>query len=212
MKIHDSQVHPIDSTSVPYNFSSTTSPLLHAAARALNLPSRSMKSYLTQFETSAHVSSTSTSSRVNTANVNGNLSAPLEEKYTGCILVSGYNVCYVLPKEFPPKYKIGGSSTDSEGEAHSYKSVSKTPFKNRRNSVSEKTVVQFMAGLDLWVPYLSKVRLLGSTTACDVFSNQTSTFLQPPKAPYLVRYLRQSLSEQVMISSTAINSNPKMSI
>ncbi|KAE9398163.1 hypothetical protein BT96DRAFT_976603 [Gymnopus androsaceus JB14] len=41
VKILSSQVHPLDSNSVPYNFDSTVSPLLHRAARALKLPERS---------------------------------------------------------------------------------------------------------------------------------------------------------------------------
>ncbi len=41
IKVLKSQVHPLDHNSAPYNFSSTVSPLLHSAARALNLPARS---------------------------------------------------------------------------------------------------------------------------------------------------------------------------
>lgn len=114
MKILDSQVHPLDSSSAPYNFSSTTSPLLHKAAGALNLPARSSQSYV-----SSDIYGSSTSV------------PPLDDKYTGHILVSGYHVSYVLPKEFPRK-EIDRSI--------------------RRGTVS----MHFMAGIDMWVPFTSR--------------------------------------------------------
>ncbi|KAI0950172.1 hypothetical protein AcV7_008720 [Taiwanofungus camphoratus] len=116
LKILDSQVHPLDSNSVPYNFSSTTCPLLHKAARALNLPARSSTSYVSLADS---ISSSSASI------------PPLEDKYTGHILVSGYHVSYVLPKEFPRK--------ESDG-------------RSRRGS----SMMHFMAAVDIWVPFLSR--------------------------------------------------------
>ena len=81
----DQEVHPLDANSTPYNFSTTTSPLLHKAARALNLPARSPQSYVSP-------ASSSSSSQ----------SPPrLDDRYTGQILVSNYHVSYILPKEFP---------------------------------------------------------------------------------------------------------------
>ena len=111
----DSQVHPLDSNSTPYNFSSTTSPLLHKAARALNLPARSTQSYVS-------MASSSTSSE---------LLPPLDEKYTGQILVSSYHVSYILPKEFPRR----------EADSRSKRFTS---------------VAHFMAALDLWAPFISQ--------------------------------------------------------
>ena len=130
----DSQVHPLDANSTPYNFSSTTSPLLHKAARALNLPARSPQSY---------VGSSSISSEAIT---------PLDERYTGQILVSSYHVSYILPKEFPRK------ESDS---------------RSRRPSV----MAQFMAAIDIWVPFMS----------------------QPPHAPYLVSLTVHTIFERVLI-------------
>jgi len=150
-----SQVHPIDGNSVPYNFSSATCPLLHNAARALNLPARSSVSYLSNFGLSHPTSSSIGSSSRSTAS-NGINPPPLDDKYTGHILVSGYNVSYVLPKEFP---RFRGN--DNEG---SVRGTPVTPFRGRRGSVGEKNVMQFMAAIDMWVPYLSR----------------------PPRAPYLV--------------------------
>ncbi|KAI0672915.1 hypothetical protein C8Q78DRAFT_970556 [Trametes maxima] len=85
LKILTSEVHPLDANSAPYNFSSSASPLLHKAARALNLPARSTQLYGT-----------------NSAGGASSDSPPsLDEKYTGLIAVSSYHVSYVLPKEFP---------------------------------------------------------------------------------------------------------------
>jgi hypothetical protein len=148
VKIVESEVHPLDSSSVPYNFSSAASPLLHNAARALNLPARSPHSYLTLFDqrsnmSSRFVSSPSTSSDIDVP--------PLEEKYTGHILVSGYQVSFVLPSEFPPLSNLG-SRLDNGGDF--------TPLpaklRSRRGSISEKNVLLFMAGISMMVPYLTR--------------------------------------------------------
>lgn len=119
---------------MPYNFSTTASPLLKRAARALNLPARSKDSYMSVFGSLAS-SSTSASS-----------TAPLDERYTGHILVSQYQISYVLPKEYPPSTRSYDSSY------------------GRRSSAYE---LQFMAAIDIWIPYVSK----------------------PPSYPYLVRVM-----------------------
>lgn len=161
IRIHDFKVHPLDANYVPYNFSSATSPLLSSAARALSLPRRSTKSYLSLFNntlsatTPAHHRDASTS-RVHSSG--GSVVPQLEERYTGYILVSGYNVCYVVPKEFPDHVKLWGSADHSEGESISSRNTAHTPFQNRRHSTTEKSVLHFMAALDISVPYLSKVR------------------------------------------------------
>jgi hypothetical protein len=160
VKILTSQVHPIDANSVPYNFSSTTSPLLHNAARALNLPTRSSVSYMSLFGLSHSTSSSIGSSSRATAS-NGVNPPTLDEKYTGHILVSGYNVSYVLPKEFP-RFK-GTSQMDDEGSSVVH-GTPMTASRGRRSSVGDKNFIQFMAAIDMWVPYLSR----------------------PPRAPYLV--------------------------
>ena len=111
----DSQVHPLDSNSTPYNFSSTTSPLLHKAARALNLPARSPHSYVSL------ASSSSSSESL----------PPVEEKYTGQILVSSYHVSYILPREFPRR---------------------EADTRSKRQSI----VAHFMAAIDIWAPFISQ--------------------------------------------------------
>lgn len=152
VKIRTDQVHPLDSDSAPYIFSSSTNPLLHTAARALNLPARSTKSYLSLFENASHMSP----SRSNGAN--GSTVPPLEERYTGYFLISGYNVCFVLPKEFPPRSNLRQNGTDSENDALG-RNTPRTPYR-RRNSISDRNTIQFMAALDLWIPLSSKVCLI----------------------------------------------------
>ncbi|KAH9005000.1 hypothetical protein EDB86DRAFT_3187498 [Lactarius hatsudake] len=147
VKILESEVHPLDPSSVPYNFSSTASPLLHNAARALNLPARSHHSYLTLFDHRPNVSTRLVSS----PSISSDADVPsLDEKYTGHILVSGYQVSFVLPSELPPLSKLGGRS-DSGGD---YTPLP-TKLRGRRNSVSEKSVLLFMAGISMVVPYLT---------------------------------------------------------
>lgn len=129
LKILTSMIHPLDSKGSPYNFSSTISPLLHKAARALNLPARSKETFHYAHGLSDNAQSSSSE-----------LAPVVEDKYTGHIVVSNYQVSYVLPKEFPPLYESSGS-------------------------IGEKNSMQFVAVIDMVVPYV----------------------LRPPRAPYLVR-------------------------
>jgi hypothetical protein len=123
LKILDSQVHPLDSNAAPYNFSTATSPLLKKAAKALNLPARSKDSYMSLFGSMA-----SSSTMIGSA-------APLDERYTGHVLVSQYYISYVLPKEFPPASRSYDSSYGRRSSAHE---------------------IHFMAAIDIWVPFVSK--------------------------------------------------------
>lgn len=162
MKILTSQVHPIDNASVPYNFSSTVSPLLHNAARALNLPARSMETYNSVFNLSLASTTSSVSSNRISKSMNGSTTsenvAPIDGQYTGHILVSGYHISYVLPKIFPSRNR-DGLPTDDEGEG-----FTRSSMRSRRPSVGERNTAQFMAAIDMWVPYVSR----------------------PPRSPYLV--------------------------
>ncbi|KAI0362449.1 hypothetical protein OH77DRAFT_1467190 [Trametes cingulata] len=145
LKILDSQVHPLDANSAPYNFSSVTSPLLHKAARALNLPARSAQTYVPL------TASTTSSDSL----------PPLDEKYTGQILVSSYHVSYILPKDFPRR------EVDS---------------RSRRPS----TTAQFMAAIDLWVPFLTQpphAPFLLSIPVPRCLSNQIRLKIFPPNTP-----------------------------
>lgn len=150
VKILTSQVHPLDGHSVPYNFSSTISPLLHNAARALNLPARSRETFQSAFGVQ---STTSSSSRANGDNV-----APVDVQHTGHILVSGYHISYVLPKVFPQQ-SASRHFDDTEADT-----VSRLSLRNRRSSMGDRSHIQYMAAIDMWVPFVSR----------------------PPRSPYLV--------------------------
>jgi hypothetical protein len=154
VKILDSIVHPLDSNSAPYNFNSVATPLLHSAARALNLPARSQQTFQAAFGLSPPPSTTSsTSSRVGGSSASPDSIVPVDLAYTGQILVSGYYISFVLPKVFPPRYP------DDDGNT-------RTKYGSRRLSVGDRDRIhaQFVAAIDLWVPYLSR----------------------PPRSPYLV--------------------------
>ncbi|KAI0273473.1 hypothetical protein BC834DRAFT_854016 [Gloeopeniophorella convolvens] len=177
VKIIESEVHPLDSSSVPYNFSSGASPLLHNAARALSLPARSPHSYLTLFDqrssTSSHYTGSLTSSDADVP--------ALDEKYTGHILVSGYQVSFVLPSEFPPSSKLG-----SRLENGSDYTPVPIKLRGRRSSISEKNVLLFMAGISMMVPYLTRPQrapwlLSIPTPRC--LSNTVKLRIFPPDAP-----------------------------
>jgi hypothetical protein len=179
VKILTSQVHPIDNNSVPYNFSSTVSPLLHNAARALNLPARASDTFNNVFNISTPptTSSVSSKSSKSTNNFSGSENvAPVDQQYTGHILVSGYNISYVLPKVFPLRRRKTDALTDTEGDEYT-----RSPVRGRRPSIGERNAVQFMAAIDMWVPYVSR----------------------PPRYPYLVCLIivRQDFFLKPMCSS-----------
>lgn len=143
VKLKDHQVHPLGLDSAPYDFSLKENPLLSKAARALNLPGRSTKSYLALFEgRSQHYSN----------RTNGSVVPELEQRYSGYIIVSGYNICFVLPKEFPPTSRSG--STDSGEDGLNGRNLS---LSGRRSSILGRAALQYMVALDLWVPFSSKV-------------------------------------------------------
>ncbi|KZV65413.1 hypothetical protein PENSPDRAFT_638385 [Peniophora sp. CONT] len=152
VKILDSEIHPLDHNSTPYNFSSSNSPLLHNAARALNLPARLQQSYTSIFE-----SKLGNSSRYAYGSTGGNDPDRLDKKYTGEIIVSGFNVSFAVPRELPPRSRaVNGDDLPTP--------TAKERSRRRSSFGAEKNVVQFMAGISMVVPYTSR----------------------PPRAPWLV--------------------------
>ncbi|KAF8636609.1 hypothetical protein AX17_003419 [Amanita inopinata Kibby_2008] len=165
VRILDSQVHPLDHNSVPYNFSSTVSPLLHNAARALNLPPRSSDTFNLAFGiptgNSTPQPSSSRSHKPESISASNESMAPVDSLYTGQILVSGYAISYVLPKVFLSRSRHSNSPVaDAESEGYSRSSS----LRSRRASIGERNTAQFMAAIDMWVPYI----------------------LKPPRSPYLL--------------------------
>lgn len=145
VKILSSQVHPLDNNSVPYNFSSTLSPLLHRAACALNLPARSPESFNSAFDLGlTHSNASSSHSSRASRSENQEAIPPVDSQYTGEILVSGYNITYVPPRHFP-------THSSEHGEPYPRPSS-----RSRRASISERATAQFMVAIDMWVPYLTK--------------------------------------------------------
>ncbi|KIJ16973.1 hypothetical protein PAXINDRAFT_39161, partial [Paxillus involutus ATCC 200175] len=188
LKLLSSQVHPIDINSIPYNFSSATLPMLNNAARALNLPARSQKSYLSVFGLSTPASSTLHSSRTSSSTASSTTTniPPLDERYIGHIIVSGYNISYILPKDFPPRF--GAEDTSMRVSTFS-------ATKLRRGSVSERNNMHFMAAIEVWVPYVSR----------------------PPRAPFLIalpvpRCLSNSIRLRIYPPTTASTSSSMASL
>ncbi|KAI0032814.1 hypothetical protein K488DRAFT_78243 [Vararia minispora EC-137] len=184
VKIVDSNVHPLDQASTPYNFSSSQSPLLHNAARALTLPARLSQSYMILF-----TSQSSTSSRYATAIGS---TAPLDRRYTGYITISGFYVSFVLPKELPPRPSMNSMHEDS-GEHTPVPSK----FRPRRGSVGEKNMLQFMVGISMVVPYLSRpprAPWLLSIPTPRCLSNNLKLRIFPPQSNNSTSSSYQSLS------------------
>ncbi|KAG8831745.1 hypothetical protein FRC17_002628 [Serendipita sp. 399] len=143
VRIVTSKVHPLDSSSTPYAFSSTAVPLLHKAARSLNLPPRSNKSYYTFLgippptPPAASPADPSSSRRAAAA-------APLPLSVTGEINVSNFHICFILPRILPTR---GAILADSN--------IDRTPRLRRGSLVEGKNIV-FMAGVEIFVPFLSR--------------------------------------------------------
>ncbi|KAF9454624.1 hypothetical protein P691DRAFT_692348 [Macrolepiota fuliginosa MF-IS2] len=149
IKILTSQVHPLDSNSVPYNFSSTGSPLLHNAARALNLPARLPTTFNGAFRLSSTTNkASSTVSTSRSSEPEATTIPPVDPQYTGQILVSGYHIAFVLPKHFP---SWDHARTEEESERSSH-----LPHHKRRLSIGDRNHAHFMAAIDMWVPYVTR--------------------------------------------------------
>lgn len=146
-KVHDFAVHPLDASSVPYIISSPKAPLIYGSIRALGLPAPSSKSYTSLFDEIAVGHGPANNQ------VNGNPVPTLDDRYTGHILISGYQVCFVMPKAIPPKHRLLNSvETNGDIAKNGYHSS-----KSRRGSIGERTFLNFVAFLEISVPYLSKV-------------------------------------------------------
>ncbi|KAH0830735.1 hypothetical protein J3R83DRAFT_2214 [Lanmaoa asiatica] len=176
LKLLSAQVHPLDIHSTPYNFSSTSPGLLGSAARALHLPTFSQKSYLSVFGVPTPASSSMYSSRTSSSTTTpvAPNTPPLDEKYTGHIIVSGYNISYILPKEFPPRFNSGDS-------ALRVSTFSATQM--RRASVSERNNMHFMAAIELWIPYVlrpPKAPFLIAIPVPRCLSNSIKLRIYPP--------------------------------
>lgn len=169
VRIIQSKVHPLDDRSVPYHFSATEQPLLQKTAIALQLGPKSSRSYHTLFP---HMSppldpTVSIGPRRIRESHSSNASPPQnDERYTGHILVSGYSITLVLPKEFPPKPQMTMTGAESDGDEGFIKDVQSPRLSRstRRSSFFHRNYLHMMAGIELFIPYV----------------------LTPPKGPFLV--------------------------
>ena len=143
MRIVTSKVQPLDSTSTPYAFSSSAVPLLHKAARALNLPARSNKSYYTFLgipplpQAAPTPLDTGSSRRAAAA-------APLPLSVTGEINVSNFHICFILPKILPTRGAVLADNDEHPTSRH-----------HRRASFVDGKTILFMAGVEIFVPFIS---------------------------------------------------------
>lgn len=130
--------------------------MLKNAARALKLPARSPDTFSSVFNLSQTDASTS-SSRSYDPQLDDTI-PPVDVQYTGQIIVSGYNISYVLPKVFLTRKRDSMTSMDEEDN-----SLARTPAR-RRLSIGDRNHAQFMAAIDMWIPFVSR----------------------PPRSPYMV--------------------------
>ncbi|KAF9024355.1 hypothetical protein BDZ89DRAFT_1069168 [Hymenopellis radicata] len=130
IKVLTSQVHPLDNNSVP----------------RLTCPARSPKTFNEAFDLSPGIGASSVVSSRSLSKASpspsNDTSGVVDEKYTGHILVSRYEVSYIVPKSFP---------------SHFAELTSRISFgSNRRTSMAERTHIHFMAAIDMLVPYVSR--------------------------------------------------------
>ncbi|KAL1720056.1 hypothetical protein EV715DRAFT_289628 [Schizophyllum commune] len=156
LRILSSQVHPLDAAYAPYKFSSATSPSLRKAAKALELPRPLSFTYQHAHRLEPTHASTAASSSRSRIRETASDAQPVDERYTGSIVVTAYHISYVVPKSFPSR--IPELSDEDSVSRRSPDSI------GRRASIGEKTTVNFMAAIDMFVPYLGR----------------------PPRSPYLL--------------------------
>ena len=176
---------------VPYSFDESIYPLLNKAARALNLPTRSEQSYLTLF-----MSNMSAISNIDPSTV-------LDDRYTGTILVNDYNVCFVTPREIPviPRDQPSTPRTPS------------TPLHKRRSSMVDRRSLNFMAAIEMWVPYActppnAPYVLSIPTPRC--LSNQIRLRIFPPNSSQVSGSYASLSSAEDEISSWDLTSDPSV--
>ncbi|KAF8582306.1 hypothetical protein K439DRAFT_161858 [Ramaria rubella] len=168
IRIIQSKVHPLDERSVPYHFSSTEQPLLQKAAVALQLGPKSSRPFHTLFpHTSPSLDPTQAgSSRRNRDSTATTLAAHNDERYIGRILISGYNVTLILPKEYPPRSQPPGGGAGSDGEDGFVKDTPSRSTRSARHSspLFNKNFLLMMVGMEIFLPYA----------------------ITPPKGPFLI--------------------------
>ncbi|KAF8179075.1 nucleoporin Nup186/Nup192/Nup205 [Mycena galopus ATCC 62051] len=148
---------------------------------------RSSEVYHAAFGLSPPATSASVAGSVRSTKSNGLFASnraatpPIDTKYTGHIFISNHHISYVLSKVFPTRYQ--------DSEAYSRPSGSL-----RHSSIIERNTAQFMAAIDMFVPYTSR----------------------PPRSPYLVsiptpRCLHNNIRSRIFLPSTISSSFASLS-
>ncbi|KAF7295505.1 hypothetical protein MIND_01090400 [Mycena indigotica] len=146
VKVLDSQVHPLDKNSVPYDFSPDLSPLLLDAVTALDLK-QPAQNFQAVYGLSPPGSNGSVMGSLRSPKLDGASSSrkipppPIDMKYTGQIIVSGYSIAYVAPTIFPTRLLLHDDHPRSSS--------------SRRSSSAERHA-NFMGAIDMWVPLMAQ--------------------------------------------------------
>ncbi|KAH8826874.1 hypothetical protein DL96DRAFT_1464868 [Flagelloscypha sp. PMI_526] len=138
------EIHPLDQNGVPYAFSSQSQPLIQRAAKELKLPSASSLSFYAACGIQAPGSTYAPSSFSGSKTYSSQIAGPVDEKYTGAIIVADYCIAYVAPGSFPQRKHDSDSSSPP----------SRT--KRRRSSIGERNTAQFLIALSFDLPFMSK--------------------------------------------------------
>jgi hypothetical protein len=132
---------------------------------------------------------------------NADPSSVLDDRYTGTILVNDYNVCFVTPREIPviPRDQSSILRTPS------------TSSHRRRASVVDRRTLNFMAAIEMWVPYTccppnAPYVLSIPTPRC--LSNQIRLRIFPPNSSQVSGSYASLSSAEDEISSWDLTSDP----
>ena len=127
--------------------------------------------------------------------------AALDDRYTGTILVNDYNVCFVTPREIPVLPR----------DQSSILRTSSASLHRRRASVVDRRTLNFMAAIEMWVPYTcappnAPYVLSIPTPRC--LSNQIRLRIFPPNSSQVSGSYASLSSAEDEISSWDLTSDP----
>lgn len=128
-------------------------------------------------------------------------STVLDDRFTGTILVNDYNVCFVTPREIPaiPRDQSSIFRTPS------------TSLHKRRASIVDRRTLNFMAAIEMWVPYTcsppnAPYVLSIPTPRC--LSNHIRVRIFPPNSSQVSGSFASLSSAEDEISSWDLTSDP----
>ena len=127
--------------------------------------------------------------------------ATLDDRYTGTILVNDYNVCFVTPREIPSLPRDQSSILRTQS----------TSSHRRRPSMVDRRTLNFMAAVEMWVPYTctppnAPYVLSIPTPRC--LSNQIRLRIFPPNSSQVSGSYASLSSAEDEITSWDLTSDP----